>query len=366
MIKFSTKILRGYLFFVAAAVMSCVAAAYWLFGASDRYVSVAHVLVQRTDFPGGQGTDLSAILGGGGNKSDQLLLRDYLLSKDVLTKLDRELGLRAHFSDETYDLISRMPNKDEAIEKFHKYYLSRVSVDFDDYSGVLVIRVQAFSPNMAQKMASLLVKEGEAFMNQLARELAQEQVDFLKGQVRQIEERVLAARRSLLAFQDKQGLASPQATVESIVGIIAKMEAQRSELQAQRGGLEAYLVPGHPSIVMLDQQIKALDAQILKEKARIAAPSGERLNRTAEEFQRLELEASFAQDLYKTALTALERGRIEATRTIKKLSVVQAPMLPEYPEQPRRGYNILVFVVVSFLLAGVLHLLKAIVQDHVD
>lgn len=70
--------------------------------------------------------------------------------------------------------------------------------------------------------------------------------------------------------------------------------------------------------------------------------------------------------MYKTALAALERGRVEATRTIKKVSVLQTPTLPEYPLEPRRWYNTLVFFLVAMLLAGVVHLVAAIVRDHTD
>ena len=109
-----------------------------------------------------------------------------------------------------------------------------------------------------------------------------------------------------------------------------------------------------------------MEKQIAQEQAKLASPSGFTLNRTVEEFQRLEMEAAFMQDLYKTALAALEKGRMEATRTIKKVSIVQAPTLPEYPLEPRRFYNTLVFILVAMLLAGVAHLLTAIVRDHKD
>ena len=98
----------------------------------------------------------------------------------------------------------------------------------------------------------------------------------------------------------------------------------------------------------------------------MASITGKPLNKTVEEYQRLEMEAAFAEAIYKTALSALESGRIDATRTIKKISVVQAPTTPEYPLEPRRIYNTLVALMTAFLLAGIAHLLWAVVQDHKD
>ena len=80
----------------------------------------------------------------------------------------------------------------------------------------------------------------------------------------------------------------------------------------------------------------------------------------------MELEAQFLQDAYKSALVALEKGRIEATRTLKKVQVLQSAPLPEYPMRPRRLYNIATFILGAFLLAGLAQLLASIVRDHRD
>lgn len=351
----------------ATIIATLLAGTYWLFIASDRYVSTAHVIIQRTDLAGGQAMDFSSILGGAsGSRADQLLLRDYLLSVDMLRKVDAELKLRDHYSSTKRDPLSRMWFKDASIEWFHHHYLSRVSVDFDDYAGVLIVKAQAYDPATAHAITTMLVREGERFMNAMVHSMAQDQVTFLERQVDALNGRAMHARRAVLNYQDMKGLVSPQATAESIAGIVAKLNAQRTELETQRSALQAYLVPDHPNIVQLNQQIAAIAKQVSQEQAKLTSPNGKTLNRTIEEFQRLEMEAVFAQDVYKTALVALEKGRVEATRTIKKVSVLQAPTQPEYPMEPRRLYNTLVFMLVAMLLAGVTHLLAAIVRDHKD
>jgi len=361
------KALRARPIIGAAVVASLLGALYWSLIASDRYLSEAHVIVQRSDLAGRQGSDLAGLLGvGSGGKADELLLADHLLSVDMMKKLDAQLHLREHYSDSSHDLLSRMWFKDASVEWFHAYYRSRVSVQMDDYTGVLVIKAQAYDAATAHAVAAALVNEGERFMNGLAHRIAQGQVAFLEKQVTAMSERALRARHAVLAFQNNKGLVSPQATAETISAIVGRLQAQRTELQTQRSALQSYLVAAHPSVVQINQQISALDRQIALEEARLAAPNGKTLNRTVEEFQRLELEAGFAQDIYKTALSALEQGRIEATRTIKQVSVIQAPSEPQYPLEPRRIYNTMVFVLVALLLAGVAHLLAAIVRDHKD
>lgn len=354
--------------FGITAGLSLMALLYWGVIASDRYVSEAHVIVQRTDMTSGQTVDFSSILSGvaGGSQADQFLLRDYLLSVDMLKKLDDALDLRAHYSDTSHDLLSRMWDADEELELFYRYYLSRVGIEFDERAGILVIKSQAYDPQTATAITSMLVEEGERYMNELAHRLALEQVRFLEEQVGQRNREALEARQKVIEFQNENGLVSPQGTVESMAATINKLESQLTELKTKRGALLGYLSQRAPAVVEVNLQIKAVETQIEEESSRLAAPGGKPLNATLEEYQRLQLSADFAQDIYKTALVALEKGRVEATRVIKKVSILQAPTEPQYPLEPRRLYNLVVFILAIIILAGIVHLLAAIIRDHKD
>jgi len=352
-----------------ALFISLLSTLYWSVIASDRYVSATHIFVQRTDFTVSQTVDFSSLLGnlGGNNTEDQMLLRDYLLSVDLLKKLDSELHLRRHYSDTAHDIVSRMWREDEPIEWFYRYFMSRVSVEYDDYSGVLVIRAQAYDPQTAQAITAMMVEEGERFINELSHRVAQDQVTFLEQQVMRLNERAKKAREALIQFQDREGLVSPEATVESRSKLIAGLDAKRAELQTERNAMLAYLKPNSPSVIQLDQQLKAIESQIEHEKAQLASNhKNATLNRAVEQFQRLEMEAQFAEETYRSALIALEKGRVEASRKLKKVSVLQSPSLPEYPWQPLRLYNSVVYILFALLIAGLIHLIAAIIRDHRD
>lgn len=358
---------KGFTFWLAL-LLSLMAVMYWGFIASDRYVSEAHVIIQQMDMASDQPMGLSTLLGmsGGTNRGDQLLLRDHLLSVDMLEKLDAELGLREHYSDRQRDPISRLWFVDISREWFHRYYLSRVSVEFDEYAGVLIIRTEAFSPEKARAMTSMLMEEGERYMNLVARRLAQEQVSFLETQVKQISERVMQARQAVLAYQNERNLVSPQGTAENVFGIINQLEGQLTTLKTQRGALLGYLNPQSPSVIEIDLQIASVTKQITQQQARLTSSERQTLNRVIEEFTRLQMSAEFTQDMYKTALAALEKGRVESVRTVKMVSVLQSPTQPQYPMEPRRIYNTAVFIVATLMLAGIVSLLSTIIREHRD
>ncbi|MDO5691393.1 MAG: chain-length determining protein [Pseudomonadota bacterium] len=350
-------------------VLACfLSAAYWLGMASDRYVSESRLIIQSTNLHSGASFDLGSLISGStsGNRADQLLLREHLRSPDMAEQLDAKLGLRTHYSSEG-DWLSRLwGGADASREAFHAYYLRRISIEFDEFSGVLVVKAQAYDAALAQKIAQSLVQEGENFMNRMAHAIAQDQVSFLEEQVQSLNTKVQSTRQALLGFQEKERMISPEAVAQTIATIVANLQGQLVELQAQRSALQAYLVADHPNIVLLNQRISALEKQISQEQAKLAAPGGKTLNRAAEAFAQLELQAKFALDMYKTALTALEQGRLDATRTLKKVSVLQQPNLPQEATEPRRLYTTSVWLLGILLLAGIMNLILAIVRDHKD
>lgn len=352
--------------FKAAGVVILLAAIYWGLFASDRYVSEAHVVINRTDFSGGDTIEVAALITGGRSHQDLMILRDHMLSVDMLEKLDAKLNLRSHYSDRKRDILSRLWFENASIEFFHRHYLSRVTVEIDDLSGVLLIGGHGYTPETAHAITTLLVEEGEKFMNDMFHRIAREQVVFLEKQVAEKGEWLKQTRQTVLAFQNANELVSPQGKIESLAAIVGRLEGQLIELKGKRETMLGYLSPKAPDIAQINFQIQAVEKQLGQENARLASIEGQTLNRTVEEYQRLEMEAKFAQDVYQTALVALEKGRFEAMRTLKKVSIVQAPTVPQYPVEPRRVYNIFLFALAVLTLMGILHLLAAIIRDHKD
>lgn len=349
------------------AIASLLAAFYWGLVASDRYVSEAHVIIAPTE----SGSSTSSVAGMNLGSSTELIafqlwLRDYLLSVDMMNFLNDRLNLRAHYSDWHRDPLYRNWFENTSLEKFHDYYQSRVSVELDASSGTLVIKAEGFDPEMAHAIADLMVKQGERYMNEMAQHMIEEQVSFLQKQVDVIRERDLQARQLILSFQNKKGVVSPVTEAASIDAVANNLDAQRATLQANRNALLAYLTPNNPSILVLDQQIGAIEKQMKAERARFASPNGRSLNNAADEFQRLQMNATLMDTAYGAAVAALESGRVQAALTMRKVFVLQAPTMPQYPLEPRRLYNTVVFILVMLLIAGIAHLLAAIIRDHKD
>ncbi len=359
-------LIRKHPYWLVALLFIAGSTLYWSAIASDRYVSESHIVLDSPDIDF-NALNLSSLVSGTSGSKDLLLLRDHLRSVDMLRKLDDELGLREHYSRDDIDALSRLSAADVPMEKFHSYYLKRVEIEFDEYAGVLRVRAQAYDPETAQAIASLLLREGERHMNEMGQRLAEEQVRFIEDQVATLEERLYASRDALLEYQNEHGLVSPTGTVQSRSEVIARLEGELAVLNARQSAMSNYQSARSSDMVRLNQEIGALEQQVERERNRLANNNGAMaLNRLSAEFETLQLRAEFATELYSNAIAALESTRVEAARKMKQVSVLQMPTLPEYSQEPRRLYNITLYALLALLAAVIAHLMAAIVRDHRD
>lgn len=349
---------------VAALVAIVAVAFYWFAWAEDRYVSRATVVLESPQIAAPEFSFASLIKGSGGH-GDLLLLREHLLSTDMLKKVQAQLPFREHYS-QNGDLFARLWNAEAPIEELHKYFKKRVSVELDEYAGVLNIEVQAFTPDFAHNLAQLLLNEGEAHMNDMGQRLAEEQVRFLERQVDRLEQRLDEERAALLAYQNEHGLISPLHTVESLNQVVAALEGELASMQARYTAAQSYQSTRSAELVQIKAEITALQQQIAKEQNRLAQETGNALNRISADYQTLELKAQFAQQTYSSALAALENTRIEAARKLKQVSVLQSPLQPEYATQPERLYNTSVFAIIVLFLTFIANMMMLIIRDHRD
>lgn len=352
-------------FWLVAIVAILLAAIYWGLLATDRYVSRAHVVLQSPEISPAS-FNVSSLLSGTSGSGDLLLLKDHLESVNMIRKLDDKLDLRSHYTQAHIDWLSRLESKDVPIETFYDYMQGMITVHFDDYAQLLEIRVQAYSPEMAQKITQTLLDEGERHMNLMGQRLAQEQVEFIDQQAQKLEQRLFDARDAILAYQNEQGLVAPTQTVEAIFATVSRLQAELALLEARIKSQKSYQSATAPEIRRLENEARALEEQITIERNKLAQESGESLNRVSAEYETLQMRAKFALELYSNALTALESIRVEASRKLKQISVLEYATLPEFPTRPERLHNITVFAILAVMIAAIFHLIVSIVRDHRD
>lgn len=344
---------------------------YLVLIAADRYVSESVVAVRQEGSENTSGLPGAALLLaglGGASNHDTLYVREFVHSQDLLRKLEGKLKLREHFGSAGADLPYRLRGS-ESQESFVDYYRSRVHVTYDDRSGLLKLRVEGFEPEYAQRLNRAILDESERFVNETSHQVARERLRFSEVELERASQRLLQARNEVLSFQSKNKLVDPMMQAQASSVLSVELEGTRARLEAELNGLLGYVHEDAYQVKALRGRIAALDKQIDAERSRATADgprAGGRLNQLALDFQALQMQAEFARDAYKLALIAVENARIESTRKIKSLVVVEPPSLPQTAEYPLVGYNLATLLAICLLTYAIVRLALATVREHMD
>lgn len=346
-----------------------LATVYFAFVSADRYVSTSTIVVRQASHESSALPGAALLLAGvtPPSREDTLYVQEYVHSLGLLQRLDKQLNLRAHYRSASGDPVFTL-DEDSTQEEFLEYYRKRVEVAFDDLSALLTIRVQGFEPAFAQALNRAILNESERFVNAFSQQIASEQLRFAEGELRGAGQRVQDAQIKVLDFQNKHRLLDPVAQAHASGAVTAELQAQLTRLETELKGLRSFLQDDAFQVAAVKAQIEATRTQLDAERARTTTDGnqGERLNALALEFQALQLQGEFARDAYKLALGAVENTRIDATRKIKSLVIIEPPSLPEEAEYPRRLYDLLTLLAGSLLLYAIVRLVLTTIREHQD
>ncbi|WP_423776429.1 capsule biosynthesis protein [Campylobacter lanienae] len=339
---------------------------YYTFIAADRYVSEVSLSVKSTD--GSSPISLSGIeslVGVASSSTEDIkLLQEYIKSFDMLQKLDEKINLRSLYEKQKIDLFFRIYSSTSK-ESYLKYYRDRIHILFDDTTGLLNVAVEGFSPEDARNISAAILEECERFINEISHNIAREQLRFAQGELESAKQKYKDAKNELLAFQNEYGVFDPQSLAKTKAGFITEIELQISKKETELNTMRSYLNDNAPEIVALKAELRAHKEQLEKERRKVASnASQDKLNDVVAQFEALYLNLSFAEDVYKTAITAVETTRIEIGRKAKQVVVIQSPYVPDSAAYPNKMYNIITIFVILTLIFGVVRLVRAIIDEH--
>lgn len=337
---------------------------YYMFIASDKYVSESKITIKQTGEPKFS-LSLSSFLSIGqpSSREDAMYLQEYILSYDMLDYLDRKLNLRKIYQSSKIDFISRL-DKDATKEEFLKYYKKHVDVLFDEFSGILTIKVFAYTAEDAKKINEAILEQCERYINGVSHKIAKEQLNFIEQELSYANTKMQEAKQKLLKFQNTYKVLDPTQEAQAVATLIGQLESQLAAKEAELKTQLTYMREDSFQIEALKGQIKALREQIEKEKARLVGGENSKLNKIMLDYLNYKLEADFLTDVYKTILSAMEATRVDASRKLKNVVVISSPNLPEEALYPKRGYNIILASIILLMVYGIISLILGIIKEH--
>lgn len=332
--------------------------------ATDLYESQALFTVQSAD--GGVSTSLESLIGivpGAGSARDGLAVRDYILSRDMLSLLEKDYGFVEHFSQSGADYLSRLES-DATSEDRYDYFLRRISVNMDSQSSVLTLSVKAFDAATANRFATAVLKLSEKMVNSLSHRAREDKIQFAQVELDKAEARLAEVRKTILSLQHDVNELNPLASANESLSIRGQLEAEQSKTQAELHQARAFMTPDAPKVVALQQKVASLQAQIGKQRRKVIDKEDKGLNNSIADFEEAMLQKEFAEKRLVTTQSAFEIATMEAVRQHRYLAVISSASKPDHATHPRRILGVITVFVVVFLSFGVLSMLVAAVKEH--
>lgn len=349
-------------FAALVVVPTFLATIYFGFIASPQYESVSLFTIHSSD----GGMQLSALMGmmpGSNGARDTAVVREYVLSRDMLDLLIRDEGFVEHFSDTDKDYVSRLAS-DASSEDIFDYYLSRVNVEHDELGSVLTLKVRGFSAEKASSIALAILRAAEAKVNEMDAAARDDSIALARAEVDRAEERLSAARVAILEAQRDEHELSPMASAQALLALRSGIEAQLAAARAELNALLSSMQPSAPRVVAQRQKVNALAGQVAQQSRRMTGEGDEGLSSSIAEFEPLAVEKEIAQTTYESAVRALEIARIDATRQHRYLVKISSPSKPSEQTHPVAWKGVLVTFLFCFAMLGIGSLLVASVREH--
>jgi capsular polysaccharide transport system permease protein len=176
---------------------------YILFIQSNRYESIAKVIVNQSQPLESASNNFSSVVTSQRTKSeDAQLIIEYIKSIEMVEYLDYSIDLRKIYSNKKADIFSRLSRHADK-DALHKYYLNHIKVKLNSDSSILVIEVQSFSAEDSRRILEIIIRRSEEFINKIFHDVAKQQLDFIRNEVLAKEKRILELEKKLRQAEAK-------------------------------------------------------------------------------------------------------------------------------------------------------------------
>jgi capsular polysaccharide transport system permease protein len=367
--------LRTLSFVIVVLLPVAVAAVYYLAIAADQYVAEFRMSLRSVDAPR---IEPLALFGGDTAHTtaagESQIVSQFIASRAIIDQLDPKLDLRRMFASPGADWWARLWLPATA-EQLVYYWQNQVDPFYDTSTGTIVVRVRAFTPDDALRLAQAIVASSERLINSLSARARHDALDYAEADVAAAETRLKAALAAIREFRDKEGMIDPGQAASADTTLVTKLRDDLLKANAELATLGAYMRDDAPAIQVLKARIKSLESQqrlLAHEMTSSAAaapspgptPVPPALSHELGSYEALDAERKFAEAAYEHALEALDRARDNADRQHIYIESFVPPSLPQSSLYPHRWRSLGTVALIAFAIWAIGGLTVQSIRDH--
>ncbi|WDZ80939.1 hypothetical protein PWG15_24620 (plasmid) [Ensifer adhaerens] len=361
---------KSFLLFVLAPTVATFI--YFAFIASGVFVSEAKLTVRDAIQPAGVEKTGSSILGqlsigrSGDSAQNSMIVMDYIKSRSVIEDVGGREKLLQLYGRADIDVLSRLA-ADENLEQMWQYWKSRVTASVDSMSGILTLRVRAYSPNESFSLASDIIQRSESLINAISLRSKNDAVMRAKQEVDFASRTLAEARSEMLKFQQSNQTIDPVETAKQTLKLISELTLQKTALENELATSASMRLANKPGEIQIRARLSAVEAQLQKLNTMLTGHGAAgTVSSQLRDFELLTIQSEFSEYMYKLARSGYERVRQKLEQQDLYLVTVVRPSKPDSASYPRTlPYTALAFA--GFLIAwGILSLFIASVKDSIS
>ncbi|MEJ1991475.1 MAG: sugar transporter [Maritimibacter sp.] len=344
---------------------------YLSLNAQDQFASETGFTVRSEDAATSSSalTGLGKFIGGGADSGEADMLFGYLRSQDIVEAIDHELDLRQHYTrDHDTDPFFALA-QNSSIETLTDYWQRIVRVSYDQSTGLITLRVLAFSPDMAQRIAEQIIEQSQILVNDLNAKARQDSLHYAETDLAAALERVKSTREALVTFRTRTQIVDPQSDLQGRMGVLNGLQAQLAQALIEYDLIAQETAANDVRVVQARRRITVIQDRIAEERQKFSentasAPDNASYPALLAEYERLTVDREYAEEAYRSALAALDLARANAARQSRYLAVYIHPTYPQTAEYPQRWMIFGIAALFLFMAWSALTLIYYAIRDR--
>ena len=353
-------------FLLLAAAPILVVSVYFGLYASDQFASETRLALRTGETSVLDGFAGISGLAASQQAQDTQIVANYIMSREMIDRVDQKLDLRRIFSRPDADWWARF-DASKSVEDLEKYWRYRIEPSLDGNLAIITLHARAFTPQDALALITTIVEIAEDKVNSLAERVRDDALRDSRAELVRAEARLVEAEMDLRDERNKAGVIQGEATSRAIDQVLIALRVELAKMQRDLAVMSKSLRADAPQVRILKRQIENVNAQIVEYMSQIGNPSSNGSATLADRMAPLshrQSQLEIAQKLYASAAVNYESARVDSETKHGYVIPFMKPTLAQKSVYPRRWLNWSLITLPALLIWALLIGLALLVRDH--
>jgi len=257
---------------------------------------------------------------------------------------------------ERFDL--RKIYREKFIEEARRMLRQRIKVGIGERDAIIFIEATDVSPQRAADLANAYVEELGKLLNDLGHHEAITRSAFLENERVKVQHSLSQAEESLRTFSENYKVVQIDAQAKGIIDYVANLRATIDAREVELKVLRQKATPMNYDVIRLETEIRGLKEKlnIMESQEPLNPGAGDTLIAASKipalgkEFLQLYRELKYQEGLYKIISQLTEIARLDMTRDVGIIYVIDKATPPEKKSSPQRLIITFFAVALTFVI----------------